>query len=153
MKTEKHPVNGQPDPARTLLTFFPELVDNNPNFDVDNWRDVEAIDENRTPDTISNNTSDDTINKLEALLKLEVSGVEIVEEIDETFLSRIVEIIAKSENPPVSFDAIRKHRSWQREWNTKSPASAALRQALIQLVLSERLVGNETEGYFLSNKN
>jgi hypothetical protein len=159
MKTEKHPVNGQPDPARTLLTFFPELVDNNPNFEVENFRDVEAIDENRTPDTISDNTSDDTINKndtinkLEALLKLEVPGVEIVEEIGETFLSRIVEIIAKSENPPVSFDAIRKHRSWQREWNTKSPASAALRQALTQLVLSERLGGNETEGYFLINKN
>jgi hypothetical protein len=153
MKTEQHPINGQPDPARTLLTFFPELVDNNPNFEVDNWRDVEAIDENCTSGTISNDTSDDTINKLEALLKLEVPGVEIVEDIDETFLSRIVEIIAKSENPPVSFDAIRKHRSWQREWNTKSPASAALRQALTQLALSERLGGNETEGYFLSNKS
>jgi hypothetical protein len=153
MKTEQHPVNGQPDPARTLLTFFPELVDNSPNFEGDNWRDVEAIDENCTSDTVSNNTSDDTINKLEALLKLEVAGIEIFEEIDDTFLSRIVEIIAKSENPPVSFDAIRKHRSWQREWNTKSPASAALRQALTQLVLSERLEGNEAEGYFLSNKN
>lgn len=153
MKTEQHPVNGQPDPARTLLTFFPELVDNNPKFEVDNWRDVEAVDENCTSGTISNDTSDDTINKLEALLKLEVPGVEIVEEIDETFLSRIVEIITKSENPPVSFDAIRKHRSWQREWNTKSPASAALRQALTQLVLSEKLRGNETEGYFLFNKN
>ncbi len=153
IKIEKHPVNGQPDPARTLLTFFPELVDNNPNFEVDNWRDMEAIDENCTSGTISNDTSDDTINKLEALLKLEAPGVEIFEEIDETFLSRVVEIIAKSENPPVSFDAIRKHRSWQREWNTKSPASAALRQGLTQLVLSERLGGNETEGYFLVNKN
>lgn len=153
MKIEQHPVNGQPDPARTLLTFFPELVDNNPNFEVDNWLDVEAVDENCTSGTISNDTSDDTINKLEALLKLEIPDVEILEEIDDTFLSRIVEIIAKSENPPVSFDAIRKHRSWQREWNTKSPASAALRQALTQLVLSERLGGNETEGYFLSNKN
>jgi hypothetical protein len=153
MKTEKHPVNGQPDPARTLLTFFPELVDNNPNFGVDNWRDMEAIDVSCTPDTISDNNSDDTINKLEALLKLEVPDVEKIEEIDDTFLSRIVEIIAKSENPPVSFDAIRKHRSWQREWNTKSPVSAALRQALTQLVLSERLGGNEAEGYFLFNKN
>ncbi|MBW4624503.1 MAG: hypothetical protein KME49_03040 [Brasilonema octagenarum HA4186-MV1] len=87
------------------------------------------------------------------MLKLEVFGVEIVEEIDETFLSQIVEIIAKFENPPVSFDAIRKHRSWQREWNTKSPASAALRQGLTQLVLSEKLGGNEAEGYFLFNKN
>ena len=27
MKVENHPVNGQPDPARTLLKFFPELVE------------------------------------------------------------------------------------------------------------------------------
>lgn len=33
LKTEKHPGNGHPDPARTLLQFFPELVQNHYSSD------------------------------------------------------------------------------------------------------------------------
>ncbi|WP_017314200.1 hypothetical protein [Mastigocladopsis repens] len=33
LKTETNPATGQPDPARTLIKFFPELVDNNSTVD------------------------------------------------------------------------------------------------------------------------
>jgi hypothetical protein len=149
MKTEKHPINGQPDPARTLLTFFPELVDNNPSFEVDNWRDVEAIDENCTP----RNDRQETVQHLEELLKLEAQDVEIKEEIDETFLSQILEIVSKSPNSLVSFNAIRIHKAWERDWQVKNPGRGKLRYALKKLVYDKRLNGDEQSGYSLPNNN
>jgi hypothetical protein len=149
MKTEKHPINGQPDPARTLLTFFPELVDNNPNFEVDNWRDVEAFDENCTHVI----DRQETVQQLEKLLKLEAQDVEIKEEIDETFLSQILEIVEKSPNSSVSFNAVRIHKAWERDWQVKNPGRGKLRDALKKLVADKRLNGDEQSGYSLPNKN
>ncbi len=149
MKTEKHPVNGQPDPARTLLTFFPELVDNNPNFNVDNFRDVEAADENHTPAT----DRQSTVQQLENLLKLSAPDVEIKEEISEIFFSQIVELVEKSPNSLVSFNAIRIHKAWERDWQVKNPGRGRLRDALTKLVADKRLSGNEECGYSLPNKN
>jgi hypothetical protein len=149
IKTEQHPVNGQPDPARTLLTFFPELVDNNPNFEVDNWCDVEAVDEKYTHLT----DRQEAVQQLEELLKLEAQDVEIKEEIDETFLSRILEVVSKSPNSLVSFNAIRIHKAWERDWQVKNPGRGKLRDALKKLVADKRLNGDEQSGYSLPNNN
>jgi hypothetical protein len=149
MKIEKHPVNGQPDPARTLLTFFPELVDNNPNFGVDNGHDMEAVDENFTSVT----DRQETVQQLEELLKLEAQDMEVKEEIDETFLSRILEVFSKSPNSLVSFNAIRIHKAWERDWQAKNPGRGKLRDALKKLVADKRLNGDEQSGYSLPNNN
>lgn len=142
MKTEKHPVNGQPDPARTLLTFFPELVDNNISFDA-------PSDGARTPAT----NYQETVQQLEELFKLEAQDVEIKVKLDDIFLSRIVEIVSKSPNNSVSFNAIRIHKAWERDWQVKNPGRGRLRDALTKLVAEKRLSGNEEFGYSLPNKN
>jgi hypothetical protein len=145
MKIEKHPVNGQPDPARTLLTFFPELVDNNPNFD--NSSSGEDVCE-----TIKFDRSA-TVDELENLWKLSVPEVDCESEIDEAFLSRVLELVAKASAFPVSFEAIRKHKSWERDWGLKNPGRGTLRAALSKLVIEQKLKGNEKEGYLLPNKS
>jgi hypothetical protein len=145
MKTEKHPVNGQPDPARSLLTFFPELVDNNPSFEDSSSReDVrETIKVDRSA----------TVDELENLWKLSVPEVDCESEIDEAFLSRVLELVAKASAFPVSFEAIRKHKSWERDWGLKNPGRGTLRAALSKLVIEQKLKGNEKEGYLLPNKS
>jgi hypothetical protein len=145
MKTEQHPVNGQPDPARTLLTFFPELVDNNPNFE--NSSSGEDICETIKVDRSA------TVESLENLWKLSVPEVDCESEIDEAFLSLILELVAKASAFPVSFEAIRKHKSWERDWGLKNPGRGTLRAALSKLVIEEKLKGNEKEGYLLPNKS
>ncbi|MFL9458009.1 hypothetical protein AB0758_44170, partial [Tolypothrix bouteillei VB521301_2] len=62
LKTSKHPGNGQPDPARTLLTFFPELVK-----PIDS--DKPASDSDRNPSF----PQLDTKEQLERLFKLETT--------------------------------------------------------------------------------
>jgi hypothetical protein len=145
MKTEQHPVNGQPDPARTLLTFFPELVDNNPNFE--NSSSGEDVCETIKVDRSA------TVDELENLWKLSVPKVECESEIDEAFLSRVLELVAKASALPVSFEAIRKHKSWERDWGLKNPGRGTLRAALSKLVIEQKLKGNEKEGYLLPNKS
>ncbi|BAZ36756.1 hypothetical protein NIES4101_26760 (plasmid) [Calothrix sp. NIES-4101] len=141
MKTEQHPINGQPDPARTLLTFFPELVDNNHNFE--NSSSGEDV-----CGTIKIDRSA-TVDELENLWKLSVPEVDCESEIDEAFLSLILELVAKASAFPVSFEAIRKHKSWERDWGLKNPGRGTLRAALSKLVIEQKLKGNEKEGYLL----
>ncbi|BBD63438.1 hypothetical protein NIES2109_62880 (plasmid) [Nostoc sp. HK-01] len=141
LKTEINPATEQPDPARTLLLYFPELVDNSPYF------------EEITTQPSTQNNLVDTVEQLESLLKLEVPEVEpLEEEIDSIFLDRIVEIVGKGQ-PPVSFEAIRKHKAWQRDWNVNNPGRPKLRTAL-KLLTNERkiLSGDESAGYVLANK-
>ncbi|MEH2338889.1 MAG: hypothetical protein V7K49_28200, partial [Nostoc sp.] len=139
LKTEINPATGQPDPARTLLKYFPELIETNPAL-----KDTSIL----TPST---NNLADTVEQLESLLKLEILDVE-TEEIDSTFLNRVVEIVMKGQ-PPVSFEAIRKQKSWQRDWNMNNPGRPQLRNALKFLTESGTISGDEATGYVLADKN
>ena len=139
LKTEINPATGQPDPARTLLKYFPELIENSPTFE-------------DTSKPLHRTNLDDTVQHLETLLKLEALDIEAEEEIDNTFLDRIIEIVVKGQ-PPVSFEAIRKHKSWQRDWNVNNPGRPQLRKAVNLLIGSETLSGDEATGYVLANKN
>ncbi|WP_190752610.1 hypothetical protein [Tolypothrix sp. FACHB-123] len=144
LKTEINPATSQPDPARTLLKYFPEIVENIPNF-------LEVP----TPTSPQNNLAE-TVEQLESMLKLEVAEVEpSVEpelEIDSNFLDRIVELVRQGKSP-VSYEAIRKHKSWLRDWNMNNPGRAKLRTALQLLTQSGRIFGDEITGYFLPPKN
>ncbi|MBD2208010.1 hypothetical protein H6G33_37280 [Calothrix sp. FACHB-1219] len=144
LKTEINPTTSQPDPARTLLKYFPELVENSPNFD-----------NIPTPTSPKNNLAE-TVEQLESMLLLEVAesepSVEPEHEIDSTFLDHIVELVGKSQSP-VSFEAIRKHKSWLRDCHVNNPGRPKLRTALKLLTQSGRISGDEITGYFLPPKN
>ncbi|RAM48173.1 MAG: hypothetical protein C6Y22_29250, partial [Hapalosiphonaceae cyanobacterium JJU2] len=120
LKTEKHPGNGQPDPARTLLKFFPELVQEH----------VSAP--NSVLSQLENSFS----------LAYEEPEDEAEEAIKDEDLDLIVLIVASSPNPTVSFDAIRKSGKWE-----KSPGRPYLRKALSVLVEAGRLHNSEKDGY------
>lgn len=141
MKIEKHPVNNQPDPARTLLSFFPELVDDS--------LQTTAVTESNSSEQFSQM---DTVTQLESLLSLEAADVEIKEEIDNQFLNHIIVIISTS-SQPVSFNAIRISKFWERNWGEKLPGTSKLRKALSSLIETEKITGNEKDGYTLTNKN
>ena len=123
MKSEINPSTGQPDPARTLLTFFPELIAN--------------------PVKVSEkkNATEDIRERLEVLIKatpqdktLPKSGTAL----------KLLEIIKAATKYPISFESIRKSRKWE---NT-SPDKATLLSALNELS-QEWIRGNEEEGYYL----
>lgn len=141
MKVEKHPINNQPDPARTLLSFFPELVDDSLKTTA-----VTESDSNEQFEQM------DTITQLESLLSLEAADVEVKEEVDNQFLNHVIVIISTS-SQPVSFNAIRISKFWERNWNEKLPGTSKLRKALSSLIETEKLTGNEKDGYTLTNKN
>ncbi|MCP6758355.1 MAG: hypothetical protein NHB32_06140 [Fischerella sp. CENA71] len=134
LKTEKHPLNGQPDPARTLLKFFPELVQHHDSAPIERGEKL---------------VPKDVIARLENAFLKEVVEREIEptsEEINEDFLSKVMLIIASALSVPVSFDAIRKSRKW-KEWELSNPSSPKLRTALNVLTESKKLQGNQEEGY------
>ena len=125
LKTHLHPGNGQPDPARTLLQFFPELVQQHEKAVIPRGEKI---------------APSDAVNHLESLEVEEIS-------ISEADLEQIVAIVAATANPPVSFAAIRNSRKWGED----KKSVLYLRNALSQLIDSNRLCGNEKDGFSVIN--
>jgi hypothetical protein len=123
MKSEINPSTGQPDPARTLLTFFPELIAN----------PVKASEKK--------DATEDIRERLEVLIKATPQNKTLPQ--SETAL-KLLEIIRAATKYPISFESIRKSRKWE---NT-SPDKATLLRALNELS-QEWIRGNEEEGYYL----
>ncbi|HYW21240.1 MAG TPA: hypothetical protein VE956_18465 [Nodularia sp. (in: cyanobacteria)] len=140
LKTHKHPGNGQPDPARTLLQFFPELVQ-------EHERAVIPRGEKIAPS--------DAVSQLESIFskpyqEQEVEFMEVEEiKISEADLEQIVAIVAATASPPTSFAAIRNSRKWGEE----KKSVLYLRNALSQLIDTNRLCGNEKDGFSVININ
>lgn len=123
MKSEINPSTGQPDPARTLLTFFPELTAN-------------PVKMNERKDA-----TEDIRERLEVLIKATPKSKTLPQ--SRTAL-KLLEIIKAATKYPISFESIRKSRKWE---NT-SPDKATLLSALNELSF-EWIRGNEEEGYYL----
>lgn len=138
LKTYKHPGNGQPDPARTLLQFFPELVQQHE-------RTVIPRGEKIAPS--------DAVNHLESIFSKPYQEVEFLEveeiNISKADLEQIVAIVAATASPPTSFAAIRNSRKWGEE----KKSVLYLRNALSQLIESNQLCGNEKDGFSVINAN
>ncbi|MGF1981125.1 MAG: hypothetical protein RMY30_036835 [Nostoc sp. CmiSLP01] len=133
LKTELHPGNGQPDPARTLLKFFPELVQHH-----------EAV----TMPRGERIAPDDAINQLESIFSKPTQEVEFVEVEEEVSISEadknlILNIVTSAVATPVSFAAIRNSRKWGED----KRSVRYLRSAIAQLLESKQLKGSEKEGF------
>ncbi|MBN3887634.1 MAG: hypothetical protein HWQ43_00125 [Nostoc sp. JL31] len=136
LKTHLHPGNGQPDPARTLLQFFPELVQEHERAFIPRGEKI---------------APSDAVNHLESIFSKPYQEVEFLEveesSISEADLEQIVAIIAATASPPTSFAAIRNSRKWGKE----KKSVLYLRNALSQLIDSNRLCGNEKDGFSVFN--
>ncbi|MUG93285.1 hypothetical protein F7734_12935 [Scytonema sp. UIC 10036] len=135
LKTELHPGNGQPDPARTLLKLFPELQQHH------------TASESPSPIPRGEKLAPkDAVAHLESVFKKEAVEPEIVEvddPLDDSALEKIVEIVHSAIALPVKFESIRKSRKWDKN----SPSVPQLRKALLMLVEAKKLHGNEEVGY------
>ncbi|MHC5748416.1 MAG: hypothetical protein ACYTXT_42555 [Nostoc sp.] len=69
--------------------------------------------------------------------------------ISKTDLDQIVAIVAATANPPASFAAIRN----SRKWGDDKKSVLYLRNALSQLIDTNRLCGNEKDGFSVINAN
>ena len=138
LKTHKHPGNGQPDPARTLLQFFPELIQHHEPA-------VMPIGEKIAPT--------DAVNQLESIFSKPYQEMEFLEveeiRISQADLEQIVSIVAATATPPTSFAAIRNSRKWGEE----KKSVLYLRNALSQLISRKQLCGNEKDGFSVINVN
>ncbi|MHC5930517.1 hypothetical protein, partial [Nostoc sp.] len=138
LKTHKHPGNGQPDPARTLLQFFPELVQQHERAVIPRGEKI---------------APSDAVNHLESIFSKPYQEVEFLEveesSISEADLEQIVAIVAATASPPASFAAIRNSRKWGEE----KKSVLYLRNALSQLIDTNRLCGNEKDGFSVINVN
>lgn len=140
LKTHLHPGNGQPDPARTLLQFFPELVQQHERAVIPRGEKI---------------APSDAVSQLESIFskpyqEQEVEFLEVEESsISEADLEQIVAIVAATASPPASFAAIRN----SRKWGDEKKSVLYLRNALSQLIDSNRLCGNEKDGFSVINVN
>ncbi|MBE8992648.1 hypothetical protein IQ275_37175, partial [Nostoc sp. LEGE 12450] len=138
LKTHLHPGNGQPDPARTLLQFFPELVQQHERAVIPRGEKI---------------APSDAVNHLESIFSKPYQEAEFLEveeiRISEADLDQIVAIVAATANPPASFAAIRNSRKWGEE----KKSVLYLRNALSQLIDTNRLCGNEKDGFSVFNIN
>jgi len=140
LKTHLHPGNGQPDPARTLLQFFPELVQQHERAVIPRGEKI---------------APSDAVNHLESIFskpyqEKEVEFLEVESiSVSEADLEQIVAIVAATASPPASFAAIRNSRKWGEE----KKSVLYLRNALSQLIDSNRLYGNEKDGFNVTNIN
>ncbi len=138
LKTHLHPGNGQPDPARTLLQFFPELVQQHERAVIPRGEKI---------------APSDAVNHLESIFskpyqEQEVEFLEVEESsISEADLDQIVAIVAATASPPTSFAAIRNSRKWGEE----KKSVLYLRNALSQLIDTNQLCGNEKDGFSVFN--
>jgi hypothetical protein len=133
LKTELHPGNGQPDPARTLLKFFPELVQHHQAVTMPRGERI---------------APDDAINQLESIFSKPTQEVEFVEVEEEVTISEadknlILNIVTSAVTTPVSFAAIRNSRKWGED----KRSVRYLRSAIAQLLESKQLNGSEKEGF------
>lgn len=133
LKEHTHPLNGQPDPAQTLLTFFPEL----------HVQDVQSL--ARTSSHGACFSIMDEVSKLESLFQLDTEepDTEAAIAINDEFLSTVMTVIASATSMPLSFHAIRNSRRWEG----RNPSVKVLRRALEQLVGEKRIKGTEKDGY------
>lgn len=138
LKTHKHPGNGQPDPARTLLQFFPELVQEHERAAIPKGEKI---------------APSDAVNHLESIFSKPYQEVDFLEveeiKIYEADLDQIVAIIAATAIPPTSFAAIRN----SRKWGDDKKSVLYLRNALSQLIDTNQLCGNEKDGFSVLNTN
>ncbi|MBD2511587.1 hypothetical protein H6G91_30820 [Nostoc muscorum FACHB-395] len=138
LKTHLHPGNGQPDPARTLLQFFPELVQHHEKAVIPRGEKI---------------APSDAVNHLESIFSKPYQELEFLEveenSISEADLEQIVAIVAATASPPTSFAAIRNSRKWGEE----KKSVLYLRNALSQLIDTNRLCGNEKDGFSVFNIN
>ncbi len=133
LKTELHPGNGQPDPARTLLKFFPELVQQHEPAVMPRGEKI---------------APSDAVNKLESIFSKPTQEVEIAEVESELAISladkeQILNIVTSAVTTPVSFAAIRNSRRWGED----KRSVRYLRSAIAQLIESNQLKGNEKSGF------
>ncbi|QHG21205.1 hypothetical protein [Nostoc sp. ATCC 53789] len=132
LKIELHPGNGQPDPARTLLKFFPELVQHHQPAVMPRGEKI---------------APDDAVNQLESIFSKPTQEAEIAElefvSISEADLSQILNIVTSAVTTPVSFAAIRNSRKWGEE----KKGVRYLRCAIAQLIESKQLNGSEKLGF------
>jgi hypothetical protein len=133
LKTELHPGNGQPDPARTLLKFFPELVQHHQAVTMPRGERI---------------APSDAINQLESIFSKPTQEVEFVEVEEEVTISEadknlILNIVTSAVTTPVSFAAIRNSRKWGED----KRSVRYLRSAIAQLLESKQLNGSEKEGF------
>jgi hypothetical protein len=138
LKTHLHPGNGQPDPARTLLQFFPELVQQHEKAVIPRGEKI---------------APSDAVKHLESIFSKPYQEVEFLEvesiSISEADKDKIVAIVAATASPPTSFAAIRNSRKWGEE----KKSVLYLRNALSQLIDTNRLCGNEKDGFSVINVN
>ncbi|MBW4456652.1 MAG: hypothetical protein KME55_30445 [Nostoc indistinguendum CM1-VF10] len=132
LKIELHPGNGQPDPARTLLKFFPELVQHHQPAVMPRGEKI---------------APSDAVNQLESIFSKPTQEAEIAEleevSISEADLSQILNIVTSAVTTPVSFAAIRNSRKWGED----KPSVRYLRGAIAQLIESNQLKGSEKLGF------
>ncbi len=136
LKTHLHPGNGQPDPARTLLQFFPELVQQHEKAVIPRGEKI---------------APSDAVNHLESIFSKPYQELEFLEveenSVSEADLEQIVAIVAATASPPTSFAAIRN----SRKWGDEKKSVLYLRNALSQLIDTNRLCGNEKDGFSVFN--
>jgi hypothetical protein len=123
MKSEINPSTNQPDPARTLLTFFPELMTDS----------VEASEKK--------DATKDIRERLEVLIQATPQNKTLPQS---KIALKLLEIIKAATKYPISFESIRKSRKWENI----SPDKTTLLSALNELS-QEWIRGSEEEGYYL----
>ncbi|MBD2770657.1 hypothetical protein [Iningainema tapete] len=140
MKTEINPATGQPDPARTLLNFFPELLDENPQLDMP----IEY--EGKISDAI-NNLENSFKLQTEVINSPEVEQVEQEQDTNSTKLSEPAQLVlsffdnAKNKLP--------KSIKELKDANKLRPLDdSTLLMALRELVVEQRLTF-DAEGRYL----
>ncbi|MEH2394534.1 MAG: hypothetical protein V7K21_23700 [Nostoc sp.] len=93
------------------------------------------------------------LNHLESIFSKPYQEVEFLEvesiSISEADLDQIVAIVAATASPPTSFAAIRN----SRKWGDDKKSVLYLRNALSQLIDTNRLCGNEKDGFTVINVN
>ncbi len=140
--TEKHPGNGYPDPVRSLLKYFPELGQNHTENAVNNLT---------VHDVVS-----DKIKSLESAFQAEsVPDVEVgTDEETLQYLAALSEkvlvIIQERENPPMPFELLRNNRKWIPVYGKRTLDRNDLRAVIDKLIKTDRIMGSEESGYFLT---
>ncbi len=146
---EKHPGNGYPDPVRSLLQYFPELVQSHHDGAI--GAQIEQ--------PLSTKISEEII-RLENAFNSE-SVPEIVTEVDEEqeelseyytrFGEDVCQLIMTNQTPPISFDALRSNKIWVSKIGTTKFSRPKLRFILNKLLELCQIEGNEVEGYRSTN--
>jgi hypothetical protein len=139
--------------GKTAQWYSMPKLTNYSSYDRDNRVTLDVQDNEVTkPDTSDMATK---IQNLENIFNqpTEVEDIQDGQVVSDILLEQILELVTNSTTSPVSFNSLRIHKAWSRDYNISNPGTKVLREALTKLVNDKKLEGNESDGYSLPNIN